>query len=98
MYDCETCVQYLHNDALANYATIAGSNVVLGQNINISRNLVHPVQNSEKSTLVVNSSNKTVSDNYYVTKYTMFIWIEGTDAEARRAMDGGQFDLELNFQ
>ena len=94
----DTGVTYVDNDTSAVVSTISGSNVVLGQNINISRNLVHPVQNSEKSTLVVNSSNKTVSDNYYVTKYTMFIWIEGTDAEARRAMDGGQFDLELNFQ
>ena len=37
------------------------------------------------------------SKQYYVYKYTLNIWIEGTDAEARRAMDNGTFDLNLVF-
>ncbi len=36
--------------------------------------------------------------DYYVTKYTMNVWIEGTDNEARRAMDGGEFYLQLKFK
>lgn len=34
---------------------------------------------------------------YYVYKYTLNIWIEGEDAEARRSMNNGLFDLELVF-
>ena len=36
-------------------------------------------------------------DGYYVYKYTMNIWIEGEDAEARRSMNNGVFSLELDF-
>lgn len=36
--------------------------------------------------------------NYYLVKYTMNIWIEGTDNEARRAMDGGEFYLNMKFR
>lgn len=39
----------------------------------------------------------TTKHDYYVTKYTLKIWIEGTDAEARRAMDRGTFNLILEF-
>lgn len=35
--------------------------------------------------------------SYYLYKYTMNVWIEGTDYEARRAMDGGEFRIELIF-
>ncbi|MEE0957253.1 MAG: hypothetical protein UH734_04090 [Ruminococcus sp.] len=34
---------------------------------------------------------------YYVYKYTLNIWIEGEDAEARRSMNNGVFSLELDF-
>lgn len=34
---------------------------------------------------------------YYVYKYTLNIWIEGEDAEARRSMNNGVFSLELAF-
>lgn len=47
--------------------------------------------------VVVNGANVNVKEPYYVTKMTLNIWIEGTDAEARRAMDGGEFDLVLSF-
>ncbi|MCR5653067.1 MAG: hypothetical protein K6F88_04625 [Ruminococcus sp.] len=36
--------------------------------------------------------------NYYVYKYTLRIWLEGEDSESRRAMDGGQFRLHLEFR
>lgn len=38
------------------------------------------------------------SGKYYIFRYTMRIWIEGTDAEARRAMDEGKFQLNLKFE
>ena len=34
---------------------------------------------------------------YYVYKYTLNLWIEGEDAEARRSMNNGIFSLELDF-
>ncbi len=37
------------------------------------------------------------TDSYYVYKITLKVWIEGTDSEARRAMDGGQFRLNMKF-
>ena len=43
----------------------------------------------------INDSERTP---YYLTKYTIRLWIEGTDNEARRAMDGGQFDLIMKFR
>lgn len=36
-------------------------------------------------------------NGYYVYKYTLNIWIEGEDAEARRSMNNGVFSLELDF-
>ena len=67
----------------------------LGSSVNITNftysNQLQPVS------LVVDKNNTNVRDNYYVTKYTMKIWIEGTDAEARRAMDGGAFSISLYF-
>jgi hypothetical protein len=38
------------------------------------------------------------TDNYYVFKFKLRIWIEGSDSEARRAMDGGKFALHLEFR
>lgn len=35
---------------------------------------------------------------YYVFKYKLRIWIEGTDSEARRAMNGGAFSLDMRFK
>lgn len=34
---------------------------------------------------------------YYLYKVTVNVWIEGTDSEARRAMDGAKFNLFLSF-
>lgn len=36
-------------------------------------------------------------NNYYIYKYTLNLWIEGSDSEARRAMNGGKFRLHLEF-
>lgn len=37
------------------------------------------------------------TDDYYVYQFRINIWIEGTDTEARRAMDLGQFNLYMEF-
>ena len=67
----------------------------LGQQVNITDftyfDNLQPIQ------LVVDGTNPDVKSNYYVTKYTMKVWIEGTDVEARRAMDGGSFSIKLSF-
>ncbi len=47
------------------------------------------------STLNPNDSRDT--KGYYVYKYSLNIWIEGEDAEARRSMNTGVFKLELEF-
>ena len=39
----------------------------------------------------------TDDEGYYVFKFRLNIWIEGTDTEARRAMDTGKFNLFLEF-
>lgn len=66
----------------------------LGRAVNISNftysNQLQPIQ------LVVDNNPSEKAD-YYVTKYTMKVWIEGTDAEARRAMDGGKFSIKVFF-
>lgn len=45
------------------------------------------------------TGNKADNDTtgYYVYKYTLNIWIEGEDAEARRSMNDGVFTLEIDF-
>lgn len=35
--------------------------------------------------------------DYYVYKFVMNIWIEGSDAEARRALNNGEFDIDISF-
>ena len=52
---------------------------------------------AEPSLLHKTSDLNSESQEYYVYKMTMRIWIEGTDTEARRAMDGGEFNLILKF-
>jgi hypothetical protein len=56
------------------------------------------VQSTLKRDATVPDSDTTNFRNYYVFKYKMRIWIEGTDTEARRAMDGGTFNLHLELK
>lgn len=51
-----------------------------------------------KVRLVVNKNQYQETAMYYLYKYTLRIWIEGSDSEARRAMDGGQFQLTLKLE
>lgn len=51
----------------------------------------------ERVELTVDKNHYQEKEQYYLTKYTLKVWIEGTDSEARRAMDGGKFNLSLKF-
>ena len=69
---------------------------ILGQNYNITD--FDNVNPTKINGIVVDSSDTSVTDEYYLTKITMNIWIEGSDAEARRAMDRAKFSLKLFFE
>lgn len=61
-----------------------------------------PVPTLGASRNITNFSGTPVSrqmdgETYYVYRYTLNIWIEGTDAEARRAMGDGQFRINLSI-
>ena len=71
-----------------------GGHMCLGADVNVS-DFNYSVQTSN---LPKEKESQQDTEDYYVTKYTMRIWIEGTDAEARRAMDGGDFSLNLEFR
>lgn len=51
----------------------------------------------ERVELTVDKNHYQTKEQYYLAKYTLRVWIEGTDSEARRAMDGGKFSLKLRF-
>ena len=56
---------------------------VLGTDVTVSRNTGKKVTFN--------------GETYYLYKYTLNMWIEGSDAEASKALNGGQFKLILNF-
>lgn len=70
---------------------------LLGQSANITSGY----ENTNASSIQFNkgSGEKAAwaQDGYYVYKYTLNLWIEGEDAEARRSMNTGVFSLELDF-
>ncbi len=68
---------------------------MLGEDVNIS-----DFNDFDQNTveLVETRNQYQKKSEYYLYKYTLRIWIEGTDSEARRAMDGGQFQLTLKFE
>ena len=70
----------------------------LGQTQNITGSPAQANLNTSKAiqfTAVQGDNRETTG--YYVYKYTLNIWIEGEDAEARRSMNNGVFSLELDF-
>ena len=77
-----------------------GHTPTLGQSARITG---EPEQaNLDKSKQIQFTAGTEQGDNrdttgYYVYKYTLNIWIEGEDAEARRSMNNGVFSLELDF-
>ena len=58
----------------------------------------HEISNTETpSTFNMKKTGSEDTADYYVYKYYLNLWIEGTDSEARRAMDTGKFSLYLEF-
>lgn len=70
----------------------------LGQSVDISDFTSYQTAPTMIPLVVDKNQYQTTMANYYVTKYTARVWIEGTDSEARRAMDGGSFKITLNFR
>lgn len=68
----------------------------LGQSLKITGNPNETNLNTSKQIEFTVQNGQPVS-GYYVYKYTLNIWIEGEDAEARRSMNNGIFSLELDF-
>lgn len=70
---------------------------LLGQSANITGGY----ENTNVSSITFNPGTGTKANlattGYYVYKYTLNLWIEGEDAEARRSMNNGVFSLELDF-
>lgn len=67
------------------YPTLGQSPLISQDATDDSLNIAFTVENSEPKT------------GYYVYKYTLNLWIEGEDAEARRSMNDGIFSLKLFF-
>lgn len=68
----------------------------LGQSLKITGNPNETNLNTSKQIEFTVQNGQPVS-GYYVYKYTLNLWIEGEDAEARRSMNNGIFSLELDF-
>lgn len=58
----------------------------------------HVICSGAESTIPMLDESGQDNINYYIYKCTLNIWIEGEDAEARRAMNGGKFQIFLQFQ
>lgn len=98
-----TGVQFVENDTDSKTKLSTGTyqgKVSLGQSVSITSFEDSGSQDREMVSLVTDKSNITAATgyaDYYVTKFTVRVWIEGTDTEARRAMDGGAFDLIIEL-
>ena len=90
-------VEKVTNDISAVISSnFSGAVPTLGQPVNISNFSTYSTA-PETIDVTVDKEAPDVKAQYYVTKYTLRVWIEGTDSEARRAMDGGTFSLKLFF-
>ena len=98
--DDNSGLQFVSNDTdsktVVSPSPVTGQHPTLGANRNLSD--FSSLQDFERETVTLPiKDNNSFTDTYYLTKITMNIWIEGTDSEARRAMDGGEFNLILTF-
>ena len=98
--DDNSGLQFVSNDTdsktVVSPCPVTGQHPTLGANRNLSD--FSSLQDFERETVTLPiKDNNNLTDTYYLTKITMNIWIEGTDSEARRAMDGGEFNLILTF-
>lgn len=89
-------VELVSNDESAVISQNVNGSYKLGQAVNISNFSTYSTP-PNMIDVIVDKSDSDTRAQYYVTKYTLKIWIEGTDSEARRAMDGGTFNLKLYF-
>lgn len=64
----------------------------LGQSVKIANEAENPSEID-----FMPSGDDRATNGYYVYRYTLNLWIEGEDAEARRAINNGMFSLELDF-
>lgn len=71
-----------------------GYTPTFGQSANVASGAPETSKNIQ-FTAAPNDNRET--SGYYVYKFTLNIWIEGEDAEARRSMNNGEFNLELDF-
>lgn len=69
---------------------------VLGQTKTIGNNALASSTEIRFNPGTEEGDNRTTT-GYYVYKFTMNIWIEGEDAEARRSMNSGIFNLQIGF-
>lgn len=70
----------------------------LGQSVRITGEPAQANLNTSKQIqFTAKQGDNRETTGYYVYKYTLNIWIEGEDAEARRSMNNGIFSLELDF-
>lgn len=75
--------------ATGHYPTLGQSAAIANDALESSKTITFTAGTQEGDSRTV--------DGYYVYKYTLNIWIEGEDAEARRSMNNGVFSLELDF-
>ena len=70
----------------------------LGANRQIGNGKLFIIDNDTKEGKYVDMTKVTMNGTeYYVYKFVMNIWVEGTDAEARRALNNGEFKLDIKF-
>lgn len=92
--DCdETIPSYFHvtdvtkKTSEENYPKFGQSASIAGDGSDVSQSIA----------FIPESEDNRDTTGYYVYKYTLNLWIEGEDAEARRSMNKGVFNLELSF-
>ena len=60
--------------------------------------VVHAYTPSTDGTIAkIGTTTLNKNDGFYYTTATINIWVEGCDAEARRALSGGKFNIVLDF-
>lgn len=82
-----TYVNSISNSGNPKYSTVdfTGEKLISGQ-------ITSGASGTEKPIVTLTDTN---SDGYYTGSATFYVWLEGCDTEARRALVGGRFRLQL---